>query len=304
MKPPTMNFHNLSKLLLIFVCFMNQQVLGQSLVQSLGNFGTKPRSSYCLAQNLSNTLMNGGSLEDLQPVNGMHLTPGLNRSAKAAIEPYNPGEPMINMKWVRWLKNSMPIAIWISPGLMLPNVPFDEIPNTRCDLVYQMIKADPKNPFATLSKAPNWTESTNEQVANGIEQWREFEKEGLFQFGFTDNPADAQVLIFFTDIFKDASGPGGVAAGGITTAKIFPQDKLHLVHKMPVIIELSTVVNCEPEKMQASSAHEFGHALGIKAHSPYREDLMYVDRVVNNLSPADKATIRSLYHANTDYVMY
>ena len=256
------------------------------------------------AQPLSNTLINGGGVSDLQPVNGLHLTEGLNRTPQNMNDAYNPGEPAINMKAVRWLNTSMPIAIWISPGLALPSVPFDEIPNTRCDLVYSLIKANPKNPFADLSKVNGWTEEVNDLVANGIEQWREFENEGLFKFGFTDDPANANILVFFTDIFKDASAPGGISAGGITTAKIFPVDKLHLVHKMPVIIELSTTVNNDAQKMQAASAHEFGHALGIKAHSPYREDLMYVDRVVNSLSPADKATIRWLYHQKTDYVMY
>ncbi|MEZ4544817.1 MAG: matrixin family metalloprotease [Cyanobacteriota/Melainabacteria group bacterium] len=62
-------------------------------------------------------------------------------------------------------------------------------------------------------------------------------------------------------------------------------------------------VNHEPGRLEGAAAHEFGHALGIKAHSPYREDLMYVDRVVNDLSEGDKATLRLLYRAKTPYLM-
>ena len=63
------------------------------------------------------------------------------------------------------------------------------------------------------------------------------------------------------------------------------------------------MINYMPEKMIGSAAHEFGHALGIKAHSPYRDDLMYENNVVNRLSPADKSTIRYLYKTKPGYVM-
>jgi predicted Zn-dependent protease len=55
--------------------------------------------------------------------------------------------------------------------------------------------------------------------------------------------------------------------------------------------------------MIGASAHEFGHALGIKAHSPYRDDIMHENRIVNQLSPADKTTIRNLYRSKPAYVM-
>ena len=66
---------------------------------------------------------------------------------------------------------------------------------------------------------------------------------------------------------------------------------------------MSTLVNQAPEKMIAASAHEFGHALGIKAHSPYRDDIMHENRIVTSLSEADKATIRALYRSKPAFVM-
>jgi hypothetical protein len=198
----------------------------------------------------------------------------------------------------------MPLLIWISPGLKLPDCPFEELQSTRVDEVTQMLLSQ-GDPFSQLTQAKGWLPEMNDQVAAGIEQWREFEGEGLFSFAFTDDPRMAHVLIFFTDAFRDATAPGGIMVGGITSAQVYPvsQAKQMKIAQKPVVIELSTLVNSTEEKMQGASAHEFGHALGIKAHSPYREDIMFADRIVNHLSAADKATIRFLYHSQPQFVM-
>lgn len=234
---------------------------------------------------------------------GLHLSPGLERSRGAPVELYNPGEPSLNMGLVRWEQKKMPLLIWISPGIKLPDCPFEEIPATRVDTVYELLQ-QPES-FAGLETAPGWTPDTNYLVAAGIEQWREFETEGLFSFGFTDDPRRAHVLVFFTDAFRESASPGGISVGGITAAQIYPREQAQQINiaQKPVVIELSTMINSTENKMRGAAAHEFGHALGIKAHSPYREDLMYVDRIVEELSPADKATIRYLYRQAPRFVM-
>jgi predicted Zn-dependent protease len=112
-------------------------------------------------------------------------------------------------------------------------------------------------------------------------------------------------VIFFADAFRDADAPGGIMVGGNTAAQVYPysQAKQMKIGQKPVVIELSTLVNNTASKMQGASAHEFGHALGIKAHSPFREDIMYADRIVDHLSGADKATIRYLYHSQPQWVL-
>jgi len=234
---------------------------------------------------------------------GVHLTEGLNRQSGAAVQPYNPGEPDKDMVRVRWEKKSMPLLIWISPGLKLPDCSMSELKSTRVDYVTQLLQN--ADPFAGITQAPAWSAQVNDQVAAGIEEWRQFENEGLFSFAFTDNPRNAHICVFFTDSFKDGNAPGGIAIGGNTCAQIYPIQLAHSmnIRQKPVVIELSTLVNNTPQKMIGASAHEFGHALGIKAHSPYREDLMYADRVVDSLSEADKATIRWLYHRDPQFVM-
>ncbi len=249
----------------------------------------------------------------LPRVNGVHLIDGLDQGPLPPQahpsgggndnDPYNPGEQAVNWERVRWEAKKMPLLIWISPGLKLPDCPFSQIQSTRVEQVTEMLQSP--TPLSTLIQATAWTPDTNDQVAAGIEQWREFEKEGLFSFAFTDDPRFAHILVFFADNFKESDSPGGIAVGGITSAQIYPiaQAQKIKIRQKPVIIELSTMVNGTPPKMQGASAHEFGHALGIKAHSQGMWDIMNVNRVSNYLSPADKATIRYLYHKPAQWVM-
>ncbi|MGD9680379.1 MAG: matrixin family metalloprotease [Candidatus Obscuribacterales bacterium] len=234
---------------------------------------------------------------------GLHLTRGENRTRQNLSDPYNPGEETLNMAFVRWDTSRMPLKIWISPGLELPKMPFDQLQQTRVVDVFKRLRRE--DPFGDLGQAQGWTEETNYQVAAGIEQWRIFQDEGLISFGFVNDPRDADIFVFYTDMFQGTSGPGGINVGGNTSARAFSRQDLAnpLYRKTPVIIELSTRVNHLPEKMQGAAAHEFGHALGIKAHSPYRDDIMYSDRVVTSLSEGDKATLRLLYHTKWAYAL-
>lgn len=246
---------------------------------------------------------NPGNAQPLQGASGVHLSPGYERSGTNMSQAYPPGEPSLNMGLVRWESKKMPLKIWIAPGLRLPELPFSELQKVRPDQAYELL-CQPDG-LAGLEKVPNWTEETNYEVASGIEQWRQFQNEGLLSFGFTNDPRQAQILVFFVDSFKDSTSPGGIMVGGNTCAQVYPREQAERVNiqQKPVIIELSTLVNSTPEKMIGASCHEFGHALGIKAHSPYRDDVMFENRIVNQLSPADKQTLRGLYRSRPDYVM-
>lgn len=241
----------------------------------------------------------------LPSYSGLHLTPGEDRPPGAPAQVYNPGEPSLNMALVHWEKNKMPLLVWISPGLQLPFCPFDEIQATRVDQVFEMLRQQQPDPFSALKTAPGWTPEMNDLVAAGIDEWSEFEPEGIISFRFTDDPRKAQILIFFTDVFAGGDQTGGIAVGGITSAQVYSWKQAQRINiaQKPVVTELSTVINNTNDKLRGAAAHEFGHALGIKAHSPYREDLMYVDRIVNELSPSDKATLRYLYSKQPEYVL-
>lgn len=50
------------------------------------------------------------------------------------------------------------------------------------------------------------------------------------------------------------------------------------------------------ECMALTTTHEIGHSLGIFAHSPNPDDIMYGDPVVSTLSPRDRSTAELAYH--------
>lgn len=278
-------------------------VAGQTIKRRL------PKAGF--VNTLQPSIMNNTQGGQLPTSYGVHLAPGMDRPRNASHStPYDPGEPSVRGERVRWEPRKMPLRVFISYGIQLPECPFEQLQATRVDQVLAMLRNPIENPFMGLPQAPGWKEEINMQVAEGIEMWRPFESEGLFSFEFTNNPRDAHVLVFFVNNFVGADQPGGISVGGNTCAKIYQlsQVQQHLaqgrtIGQTPVIIEMSIGVNHEPEKMRAASAHEFGHALGIKAHSPYREDIMHENRVVEQLSPADKATIRSLYKNPAPWVM-
>lgn len=251
----------------------------------------------------SNSTIDG----DLPVVDGLHLQEGQTRrpGAPSAAQPYQPGEPKLQGALVRWDVKRMPLRIWISEGKKLPDVPFDILQAERCKRVAMML-LNPKS-FDQLPVCPGWKPEMNDAVAEGFEQWRLFEKEGLLSFGFVDSPTQADIVVFFTDRFIDAAGPGGTNVHGLTMGEIFsaPQVQMKIQRgepTIPVVMELCT--NEELGKLQADAAHEFGHALGIKAHSPYRDDIMYENRTVTDLSAADRATIRALYKTLPKYWYY
>ena len=56
------------------------------------------------------------------------------------------------------------------------------------------------------------------------------------------------------------------------------------------------------DRMRASAAHEFGHALGIEGHSTNPGDLMSIYYGHGVVSANDAATIRYLYHLRPDLI--
>lgn len=239
---------------------------------------------------------------------GLYLRPGENRAKNNQAQPYDPRHKQLG--FVRWEHTKMPLHVWISPGLKLPDAPFSELQSTRVDLVRTLLNA--KQPLAGLEQAPGWTENLADLAAAGFEEWRIFESEGLLSFDFTEDPRLAHILVFWTEGFKDADSAGGTYVHALTCSQPIPvaqvreleaqgkkfapigyvlQGQANVIQN-PVVIELSTGSEA---RMRGAAAHEFGHSLGIIEHSPYREDLMYVDRIVDDLSAGDKATFRALY---------
>lgn len=267
-------------------------------------------TQFCLAQSrpLPKSNFNSHFGGPVGPAGGVSLQEGSNRAKNAPAEVYNPGEPKLGHKLVHWEKRFMPLKVWISPGKKLIEEPIQTINAQRPQEVYNMLNSD-RNAVAGLQQCASWSPDMNQAATQGIEQWREFQNEGLFSFEFVNDPGEANILLFWADRLTGDESTGGVSTGGNTVAVLYDANQVHQaeartgkpVHGTPVIIEV--VANVEFEKLQARIAHEFGHALGIKEHSPYNDDLMCVNGIAKYLSPSDKATVRWLYRQPPAFLM-
>jgi predicted Zn-dependent protease len=219
---------------------------------------------------------------------------------------------------VHWIKEQMPLKVYVSYGKSLDGivdetsgVPEDNVDNLpQWPLTVARLLQQP-NELKNLPTAKGFEPHHYQDAINGISSWKTFEKEGLFSFNLTDDPADADIFVFWVDHFVNRLGLGLFAGDirGYTSKESFPYNKIMSGGRAdfkPVVIVLRTTEgNGTPlpaNKMFASAAHEFGHALGIEGHSRNPADLMslYYGRGV--ISTDDAATIRYLYHQVPDLI--
>ncbi len=246
----------------------------------------------------------GGSLPN---GSGVSLQEGADRPKGAPPEVYNPGEPSVGHKLVRWEPRFMPLRIYVSDGRKMAEESASVIKAQRPQELAGLLNQNP-DLLLSLPQCKGWTPDMSTAVMQGIEQWREFQNEGLFSFEFVEDPALASIFVIWTDRFAGDESAGGVSTGALTTAVLYDANELHSkeaslgrqISGTPVVMEF---VAAEPEKLQQRAAHEFGHALGIKEHSPYNQDMMCVNGIARLLSPSDKATIRWLYRQKTPLLM-
>ncbi len=236
--------------------------------------------------------------------------------------PSQPGGGMIYPEFrhgnqvVRWIKEQMPLKVYVSRGLSLDGF-IDEsagVPVVNVDnvagwppLVANLL-ADPEA-LNKLPAAPGYSEAQWQAAIQGINEWKAFEKEGLFSFFLTEEPGEADIHVFWTNHFVNKLGLALFANDirGLTSKEIFPVKAVlaggQAAFKPVVILLRTSEADGTPmpfAKMKSAAAHEFGHALGIDGHSNNPQDLMskYYGRGV--ISPNDSATIRYLYHVTPD----
>ena len=233
-------------------------------------------------------------------------------------------------KIVRWLPQEMPLHIFIAPGTCLDDAgtdpvnggPLSNADNTSGwpDLVYSLVKSP--DCFNNLRVAEGYSEPMWQAAAQGINQWKSFEKEGLYSFELTNDPQEANVFIFWTNHFVGKNGMALFSNDirGYTAKHLLPYAQVAgalnagntgLIERSlrPVIVQLRTTdsggINRLPmplEKLVAASAHEMGHVLGIDGHSTNPVDLMSIYYGNGHLSANDAATIRYIYHSTPDFL--
>jgi predicted Zn-dependent protease len=235
-----------------------------------------------------------------------------------------------NSKIVRWIPQEMPLRVYIAHGTSLDDAgadpstgaPLNNTDNTGGwpDLVYSLIKSP--DGLSKLHVADGYSEQMWQAVAQGINEWKRFQNEGLLSFELTDDPQDANVYIFWTNHFVGKTGMALFSNDirGYTAKHLLPYATVSnalnsgnnaLVENSlrPVVVQLATTetiaaapVPISLSKLQASAAHEMGHVLGIDGHSLNRADLMSVYYGNGHISANDAATIRYIYHHNPDLI--
>ncbi len=233
-------------------------------------------------------------------------------------------------KVARCIPQFMPLKICISPGISLDGAgsdptsggPLDNVDNVAGwpELVYQT-KNNPEL-FNNLSQAEGYNDQMWQAAAQGINQWKRFQSEGLFNFEVTDNPDGADVYVFWTHHFVNKLGLGLFANDirGYTSKHLLPFSAISnalnagnsdLINRSrrPIVMILRTTdltgsqsVPMPLNKLVSAAAHEMGHVLGIDGHSLNRVDLMSVNYGAGQISGNDAASIRYLYHRNPDLV--
>jgi predicted Zn-dependent protease len=219
---------------------------------------------------------------------------------------------------IRWISDQMPIKVYIAPGLTLDSIidPALGAPMTNVDgrdrwpdLVADVI-SNPQS-FQSLAVAQGYVPEHYQAALQGINSWKAFERDGLFKFQIVEDPADADIYVFWTNHFVNKLGLGLFANDirGYTAKRSFPYKAImsgKQAQFKPVVTLLRTTESngstMPVGKMKASAAHEFGHALGIEGHSPYPSDLMSVYYGRGAISTNDAATIRYLYHMTPDLI--
>ncbi|MBY0358163.1 MAG: matrixin family metalloprotease [Candidatus Obscuribacterales bacterium] len=219
---------------------------------------------------------------------------------------------------IHWLPEQMPLKVYVSPGSCLDGY-VDEstgAPRTNVDnkadwpfLAAQVLSSP--EALNSLPQAQEFNEGMRQAATQGIQMWKAFEREGLFRYELTDNPADADIYVFWTHHFVNKLGLGLFANDirGVTSKESFPYKAILAGGQAdfkPVVILLRTT---EPggtpmpyDKLRAAAAHEMGHALGIEDHSPNPGDLMSIYYGRGVISANDAATIRYLYRLTPDLI--
>ena len=219
---------------------------------------------------------------------------------------------------IRWLNEQMPLKVYVADGTTLDSIIDEQLGASSMNVdnrdhwpdVVADIAQNPER-LQSMTPAQGYTPEQKQAAIAGINSWKAFEKEGIFSFVFTNDPTEADIYVFWTNHFINKLGMGLFAKDirGYTAKRSFPLSAIvakQPVQFRPVVTILRTVDSMENpmpyDKMKASAAHEFGHALGIEGHSTNPNDLMSVFYGHGAISPSDASTIRHLYRMTPDLV--
>ncbi len=204
----------------------------------------------------------------------------------------------------RWDKHGGAIKVWVSDGLELPrgfNGP--DLTANKCKTLYPMI--DRPGFIEQLKTTQHYFPDYRGIVEEGIKDWRWVAEEGIISFQIIDDPRKADVLFFFCPNW----------GGGHVGMTFYPWPGVANARCIAVIETeyLRSLGSRAHKELRKTSAHEFGHILGLTQHSPCQEDLMYgnVGKMLtwmeskqysdtSSVTRNDYVTLRALYELPPD----
>jgi hypothetical protein len=218
----------------------------------------------------------------------------------SSIRPYSQLE---NGKLMRWDKSQGEIKIWIADGLQLPpGFVGPDLTVDKCRTLYSMF--DRPGFFEHLSRVEHYVPSYASIIKEGINDWAWVAAEGIVKFKFVDDPRKADVLYFWCpQSGGDSVGRTYYPWTGVARARCIVHVETEYLRKWGAQT---------PKQLRQTSAHEFGHVLGLGQHSSESSDVMCGHGVTvswreraqySNISPVtrnDFVTLRALYELPPD----
>lgn len=217
-----------------------------------------------------------------------------------SIRPYSQLE---DGKLMRWDKSKGEIKVWIADGFQLPSgFVGPDLTVEKCRTLYSMF--DRPGFFERLSRVDHYAPSYASILKEGINDWAWVQAEGIIKFKFVDDPRKADVLYFWCpQSGADSVGRTFYPWTGVARARCIVHVETEYLRKWGAQA---------PAQLRQTSAHEFGHVLGLRQHSSESSDVMCGHGVTvswreraqySNISPVtrnDFVTLRALYELPPD----
>ncbi len=138
-------------------------------------------------------------------------------------------------------------------------------------------------------------------MLHAINTWQDAFVYGELRMALVPDSTGADIIVRNEAPVKPTSGVrlsgGGDGCFGFTDLE---PDRSAGTLALPIRVQVATLITPPDPRLQAcydaTVLHEFGHAIGIFAHSTDANDVMFVSPTRTDLSARDVATIEAVYH--------
>lgn len=189
----------------------------------------------------------------------------------------------------RYVRSSMPIKVYITQGLMLPQQYRGREglrPNEISDLLKLMKQGSAF--YQRLERDPGFQSSMASSVVSGLQKWEWARAERILDYQLVNSPEQANIVVMWCPKLERSH-----------TAFTQCMKSNFFGNRTVIQIGTNDATKLDNGFLPWIMAHEFGHCWGINYHSTNPKDLMSAnanrDTPHNGFSENDKLTLRALY---------